>query len=134
MRQWRETSRTSSMHRLRPWPGLEAHLLRCARPGESSRRRSTGKRQEHHPSWIGTKHNKMSHAMGQRVGLAGAGTGDDQEGGVAMLDRVALFWVKPGEVRRCCHAAFGESPIPPASTPFDFSANISLIAELSMDF
>jgi putative SOS response-associated peptidase YedK len=64
--------------------------------------------------------------MGQRVGLARAGSSDDEERRtVAMLDGVALFWVKPAEVGLCCHTACGESPIPPASTPFDFSANLS---------
>jgi hypothetical protein len=47
----------------------------------------------------------MSHAMGQRIRLPCAGTRDDEERRrVAMLDGMALFWVKPGEVRRCCHA------------------------------
>jgi hypothetical protein len=47
----------------------------------------------------------MSDAMGQRVRLPGAGAGDDEERQrVPMLDGMSLFWVKPGEVRRCCHA------------------------------
>ena len=86
----------------------------------------TGKGQEHDPSRIGAQHDEMRHAMGQRVGLAGAGTGDDEERrGAAMIDGLALFWVKPDEVRRCSHADEGESSIPPASTPFELSANFS---------
>jgi hypothetical protein len=47
----------------------------------------------------------MSHTMRQRVRLARAGTGyDKQRRRVAMLDGMALFWVKPVEVRCCCHA------------------------------
>ena len=66
--------------------------------------RAAGKGQEHHPSRIGAPHDEMSDAMGQRVRFAGAGTRDDEKGRrVAMLDGMALFWVKPGEVRRCCH-------------------------------
>jgi hypothetical protein len=50
-------------------------------------------------------HDEMRHTMGQRIGLAGAGTGDHQKRReAAMLDRLALFWIKPGEVRRCGHA------------------------------
>src|SRR6516165_7020420 len=49
--------------------------------------------------------------------------------GVVMLDRMALFWVESGEVRRCCHVDRGESPIPPASTPFGLSANFSYDAD-----
>jgi len=37
-----------------------------------------------------------------------------------MLDGMALFWVKPGEVRRSCHADEVESPISPASTHLGF--------------
>jgi hypothetical protein len=45
-----------------------------------------------------------SHAVSQGVGLSGAGTGDDEERRLAaVLDRMALFWIEPGEVRRCCH-------------------------------
>jgi hypothetical protein len=67
--------------------------------------RPTGKGQEHHPSRIGAEHDEMSYAMGKRIGLAGAGTSDDEERrGAAMLDRMALFGVKPCEVRRCGHA------------------------------
>jgi hypothetical protein len=47
----------------------------------------------------------MSDAMGQRVGFPGARAGDDEERRrPAMLDGLALFWIKPGEVRRCGHA------------------------------
>jgi hypothetical protein len=42
-----------------------------------------------------------------------------------MIDGLALFWVKPDEVRRCSHADEGESSIAPASTPFELSANFS---------
>ena len=94
-------------------------------------RGAAGKGQEQQPSRIGPQHDEMRHAMGQRVGLAGAGAGDDEERrGAAMLDRNALFSVKPGEVRRGCHASYGESPIPPASTAFGFSANLSLDADV----
>jgi hypothetical protein len=72
----------------------------------------------------------MSRAMGECVGLAGAGTGDDEKRRrVAMLDGMALFRIEPGEVRRCCHADRGESSTPTASTPFDLSANRSFGAD-----
>jgi hypothetical protein len=88
-------------------PGLIwEHICRDALdPAGHLDRGATGKGQEHYPSRIGAEYDEMRHAMRQCVGLAGAGTGDDEErGGVAMLNGVALFWVKPGEVRRCCHA------------------------------
>jgi len=91
--------------------GLVAECLRCdaldpalhfgggpAREGE-----------QHHAAGIGAVDDQMSDAVRQRVGLAGTGTGDDQQrrrgvkGTVAMLDGAALLGVQfieigPGDV------------------------------------
>src|SRR5262249_61271008 len=67
--------------------------------------RAPGKGQEHYPSRIGAQHDEMRHTVRKRVRLAGASTGDNEKRrGIAMLDGMALFWVKPDEVGRCCHA------------------------------
>jgi hypothetical protein len=74
-------------------------------PADHLDSRPAGKRQEHDPSRICAQDDEMGHPMGQCVGLAGAGAGDDKERRrVAMLDRMALFWIEAGEVWRCCHA------------------------------
>jgi SOS response associated peptidase (SRAP) len=48
-------------------------------PADHLDRRPTGKGQQHRSSWIGAEHDPMRHAMGQRVGLASARAGNDEE-------------------------------------------------------
>lgn len=54
--------------------------------------RPPGKRHQEDTPWIGTGNNKMSDAMGARVGLARSGTGDDQQraGGSAIWQADAM--------------------------------------------
>src|SRR5580698_5993692 len=72
---------------------------------------SPGERQQQDASWVGPRDDEMRHAMGEGVGLARAGTGDDQERRAwlaprdAMDDGGPLGRVERIEIRGDLHAA-----------------------------
>ena len=70
------------------------------------RRGAARKGEQHHAAWIDARHDKMRHAVRQRVGFAGAGTCNDQqrcdlfEITASVFDRAALVGIESGKIRR----------------------------------
>jgi hypothetical protein len=68
-------------------------------PADHLHSRPTRKGQQHNPTRVGTLHDEMRNAMGQRVRLAGSRPRDNEEWRWVpnpVLDSASLFWVELG--------------------------------------
>ena len=104
--------RADAVERARPLQGGGRLPRRCAersmeklsRPALHLRRRPARERQQQNALRIGAAADQVRDAVGERVGLAGAGAGDDQQRSAvlrlrtrAVLDRESLLGVEGGE-------------------------------------
>ncbi len=82
-------------------------------------------RHQQNSAGIGAANQQMRDAMGERVGLAGSGAGNDQQRGAgrgelaAMRDRAALLRIEIVEI--ICRVCQHESPLKPAGSAISFA-------------